>query len=197
MGLMSRAEFARRQGVNKSTVTRWGQDGRLVERDGLVDAEASAARIERTRGTRHDVADRWAEERGVALPAQPAAATEQPPADPGHEDGGEAEALGTDEIGLRTRRAKMLSAEADARMRERQDLLAAGEVVERAAVRADLAAAAGLILAGADAMPDELTPLLTGVSDAARVRAILHDWMDGYLRTAADALARAAEGRGR
>ena len=182
---------------HKSTVTRWGQDGRLVEVNGLVDSEASVARIEATRGARDDVADRWAEGRAVAPAQQPAADAAQPAGavDAAGSAGDDEEVLDTDAIGIRTRRAKMLTAEADARMRERADLLAAGLVVERAAVRADLAVAAGLILAAAEPMPDDLTPVLTGVADADKVRAVLRDWLDGFLHGAADALARAGEGR--
>ena len=197
MALMNRSDFARSRGVHKSTVTRWGQDGRLVEVNGLVDSEASVARIEATRGARDDVADRWAEARTVAPAQQPPAAAAQPEPD-GEADGtagDDSELLDTDAIGIRTRRAKMLTAEADARMRERADLLAAGLVVERAAVRADLAVAAGLILAAAEPMPDDLTPVLVGVTDADKVRAVLRDWIDGFLHGAADALARAGEGR--
>ena len=197
MALMNRSDFARSRGVHKSTVTRWGQDGRLVEVNGLVDSEASVARIEATRGARDDVADRWAEARTVAPAQQPPAAAAQPEPD-GEADGpagDDSEVLDTDAIGIRTRRAKMLTAEADARMRERADLLAAGLVVDRSAVRADLAVAAGLILAAAEPMPDDLTPVLVGVTDADKVRAVLRDWIDGFLHGAADALARAGEGR--
>lgn len=48
MQRVSRAEFARMQGWSKSYVTKLGQQGRLVDVDGLVDVEATLAKI---RGT--------------------------------------------------------------------------------------------------------------------------------------------------
>lgn len=62
-------EFARWFGVNKSTVTRARQAGRLVlTADGKVDFEQSAARWHATGGARTDMAARHAAQRGAALP---------------------------------------------------------------------------------------------------------------------------------
>lgn len=59
------AAFARRLGVNRSTVTRAAQAGRLVlAADGRVCIAASLARYHGTRGGRDDVAQRHAEARG-------------------------------------------------------------------------------------------------------------------------------------
>ena len=82
------AAFARRLGVNRSTVTRAAQAGRLVlTADGRVHIAASLARWHATTGTRADVAARHAAERGAALPA---AATALQSAQEGHfpADGG-------------------------------------------------------------------------------------------------------------
>lgn len=52
----SKAAFANRLGVNKSTVTRYGQAGRLVvDEHGLVFVEESLALIASTKGARGDV----------------------------------------------------------------------------------------------------------------------------------------------
>lgn len=73
------AAFARRLGVNRSTVTRAAQAGRLVlTADGRVLVQASLARWHASRGGRDDVAARHAEARGhgvagVAAPATAAA----------------------------------------------------------------------------------------------------------------------------
>ena len=66
----TRAAFAARLGVNRSTVTRWIAAGRLVTTaDGdRVDVEASLARLKETEGGRPDVAQRHADARGGALP---------------------------------------------------------------------------------------------------------------------------------
>src|SRR5574340_124396 len=64
----SRAAFARRLGVARSTVTRAAQDGRLVLVGEEIDVEASLARWHATAGARSDVAARHAAQRGAPLP---------------------------------------------------------------------------------------------------------------------------------
>src|SRR5574337_927461 len=66
--LESRAAFARRLGVARSTVTRAAQDGRLVLVGEEIDVEASLARWHATAGARSDVAARHAAQRGAPLP---------------------------------------------------------------------------------------------------------------------------------
>lgn len=68
MTLESKAAFARRLGVNKSTITRAAQAGRLVMEGGEVNIEASLARWHATAGGRADVAERHAAQRGQAIP---------------------------------------------------------------------------------------------------------------------------------
>jgi phage terminase Nu1 subunit (DNA packaging protein) len=64
----SQADFARRMGahmgreVNRSTVKRWADAGRVVMVGGKVDVEASLAQLGGTQGGRQDVADRHAHE---------------------------------------------------------------------------------------------------------------------------------------
>ncbi len=96
--------------VNKSTVTRWKQDGRLVMEGALVNVAASQQRIKETEGGRDDVAARHAAERGAALPT-----VEQ--GDSREED--EAEQGSSEEVGTRAywqarkERALALAAERD------------------------------------------------------------------------------------
>ncbi|MCV2423394.1 hypothetical protein LNV47_22660 [Paucibacter sp. DJ4R-1] len=64
------AAFARRLGVNRSTVTRAAQAGRLVlTADGRVCIAASLQRWHATRAGREDVAQRHADARGAAIPS--------------------------------------------------------------------------------------------------------------------------------
>lgn len=63
MMLESQADFARRQGVNRSTVSRWRERGRLAMRGDQVDVSASLALLDNTRGDRQDVTDRHQMER--------------------------------------------------------------------------------------------------------------------------------------
>lgn len=64
----SQAAFARRmaghmgRAVNRSTVKRWADAGRIVMDGDLVDVEASLAQLGGTQGGRQDVADRHAQE---------------------------------------------------------------------------------------------------------------------------------------
>lgn len=89
-GVENLAAFARRLGVNRSTVTRAAQAGRLVlAADGRVVIAASLARWHATRGGRDDVAARHAAARGHELPAvAPVAAHATPPATPPSEGQG-------------------------------------------------------------------------------------------------------------
>ncbi len=64
--LESKADFARRLGVARSTVTRDAAAGRLVLVGDQVDVHASLARRRATRGGRADVADRHAAARVAA-----------------------------------------------------------------------------------------------------------------------------------
>ena len=83
----TKADFARRMGVNKSTVTRWAQAGRLVlDAGGRVLVEESQARIAGTQAGRDDVADRHARNRGATLPATAAEAEHAPEHEAGQGD---------------------------------------------------------------------------------------------------------------
>jgi hypothetical protein len=65
----TRAAFARRLGVNKSTITRAEQAGRIVMAGRLVDVERSIERWYATKGGRADVEARHAENRGAEVSA--------------------------------------------------------------------------------------------------------------------------------
>jgi len=70
------SEFARRLGVNKSTVCRAIQEGRLILSNGKLDVADNLRRWESTKpGTRYDVAARHAANRAAAIPSSPHAAT--------------------------------------------------------------------------------------------------------------------------
>ncbi len=68
MILETRSDFAKRLGVNKSTITRAAQAGRLVLEGKMVNVEASLARWHATSGARSDVAARHAAQRGHDIP---------------------------------------------------------------------------------------------------------------------------------
>lgn len=76
----TRAAFARRMGVNKSTITRWGETGRLVEQDGKVLVAETVARVAATMAHRNDVAARHAAGRGADIPTPQLGAKNAPKA---------------------------------------------------------------------------------------------------------------------
>lgn len=84
----TKTEFARRLGVNKSTITRAAQAGRIVvDAEGRVEIEASLARWNATRAGRDDVAARHAAARGHAVVAATDPATLAEAASPTLQDG--------------------------------------------------------------------------------------------------------------
>src|SRR5574343_51162 len=178
----TQAEFSRRLGVNRSTVTRWKRDQRLaLTEDGRVDVQASLRKLGATEGVMPaNVARReqLAEQRG--LPAQPP------------EDLETAEIAGLEALGVATKRAALrkLQAEADRAQMERD--LQRGNLIERAAVQKDLADAVAVILNAAETLPDRLAPVLTGVPEQSTVRAILRDEVEQFLATVAERLGQVA-----
>lgn len=79
MNLETQTAFARRLGVNKSTVHRHLKAGRIIAVGKLIDVDASLAQLNATTGTRPDVAARHAENRGAPIPLPPQA-PQNPPA---------------------------------------------------------------------------------------------------------------------
>lgn len=77
----SKAAFARRLGVNKSTITRAAEAGRLVLTPrGQIEVEKSLERWHATMGARSDVAARHAENRGADIPKTASAQKNAPKA---------------------------------------------------------------------------------------------------------------------
>lgn len=79
MTIETQAAFARRIGVNRSTVNRHIAAGRVVTVGKRIDVEASLARLHDTTGTRPDVSARHAVARGAPI-ATPYLHAETPPA---------------------------------------------------------------------------------------------------------------------
>lgn len=190
----TQAQFAERLGMNKSSITRAKQAGRLVMTpDGRVDVRASLLAMAATEGTlpAHE-ANR---ERLAELREQPPVATEPPAARAGVPEPTDKVAQSLTVIGHNTKLANMQRLQALAEMARRENELAAGKVVDREEVRAALTTAVGIILGAAEPMPDDLTPVLVGVAEADKVRAILRDWVDEFLTRVSEALTKAGDAR--
>lgn len=68
LGIETKTEFAKRLGVNKSTITRWDKAGRLVlAQNGKVIVQESLAQISATQGHRTDLTEKHALDRGQAI----------------------------------------------------------------------------------------------------------------------------------
>ena len=160
-GAVRMAEFARIAGVNRSTVTRWRQAGRLAMDDhGRVLVDESLARIQATVGGRTDVAERHAAERGTELPEAPSTA-EQPTTTAGR---GEATAGGNRKDWKRL----ALYYENQGIRLERS--LRRYERYNRAAVRRELEAIGGTLRAAWERLVDEVAPQARIASPAERRR---------------------------
>lgn len=190
----TQSQFADRLGMNKSSITRAKQAGRLVMTpEGMVDVQASLLAMAATEGTlpAHE-ANR---ERLAALREQAPVATEPPAARVGAPEPADKVAQSLTVIGHNTKLANMQRLQAMAEMARRENELAAGKVVDREEVRAALTTAVGIILGAAEPMPDDLTPVLVGVAEADKVRAILRDWLDEFLTRVSEALTKAGDAR--
>ncbi|MGE0289666.1 MAG: hypothetical protein AB7I42_25750 [Bradyrhizobium sp.] len=156
------SEFARLMGVNRSTVTRWKQEGRLaLDAEGKIDVEASRARIKQTEGTRDDVAARHAEARGAEIPAA-ATAAPQPPTDP---DTATQEETTRAHWTMRKERALALAAERE-EMERRRALV---PISEAKAITIDITTA---FRTAAENLPHRVAPQLVG-KDLDTIRATL------------------------
>lgn len=194
---VTRADFARALGVNRSTVTRWAGAGRLVMlADGRIDVEASRQRLAQTSGGRDDVAARWATQRGNAAAPESAQDATTPPRQGGSITppvDNRATAPQSDRpAGYETRadaQARKESAAADLLEIElaekRGALLPAGET--EAAFRAIGAAVRGAL----DVLPDQTAPLVAPVSGLDDCHAILADACRNALAAVGAALERA------
>lgn len=153
MTALRQIEFARHLDVNRSYVTRLKQDGRIVlTADGLVDVEASRARILATAGGRDDVAARWAKAKGQT----PASG---PPAPPGGQENGvegEGEAQ-TTRADAMARKEHYLALQAKLDYER-----ATGALVSRADVQAALDDLVAFARAGIENLPHRVAGLLVG-----------------------------------
>ena len=191
----TRAEFARLLGVNRSTVTRWAEQGRLVLlADGSVDADASRLRLQATGGGRDDVAARHAAARAqtgaksAALGASEGQGSGHPITPP--MDNAPAGRDGARLPGVETRadaQARRESAAADLLEIELQEKRRS--VLPAAEAEAAFRAVGAAVRAALDVLPDQTAPLVAPVTDLDECHALLSD----ACRTALSAVGAALE----
>lgn len=160
----TRAEFARRLGVNKSTVTRAAQAGRLVlTEDGRVLVAASLARWQESRAGRDDVAARHAAARGAAV------ASATPPATQGtNATAGVPEAAGRAQ-------ARADAIDYENRMLRLEMALRRGQRYPLAELKREAHGIGGMMRAGFERLVDTTAPRLSVAPDDAARRQILRD----------------------
>lgn len=196
----TRAAFAARMGVNKSTVTRWDQAGRIVLTvDGLVEVEQSLTLIQQTKGTRDDVAARHAAQRraDMSRPAQSegspseALATAATTAATSSATPKQKSDLNEAAIAKAMAESRRVIALADKEEMERDRL--AGNLIARDDVDAAMKFIGATVRSLIDVMPDQVAPLVAPVSDLSEVQQILSESCRNILVGLGDAIKRQRE----
>jgi hypothetical protein len=177
--LETRAAFARRLGVHRSHITRAMQAGRLVMQDGLVDVEASQARMALTESPMpHHEANRLriADDKTAQNDAGEAIASESP-SSPGQAVSAQPPAE-TESAGLRLRMASAKEREAKAEIAAMERDKMAGLLVERSEVEFVLRDFGNTLRSLLEALPDRLAPVLAAQrGDVPALRTSLQDAM--------------------
>lgn len=184
--LVSQAEFARRMGVNKSTVTRWVQNGRItLTGDGRVDVDqASRERTASESPMPHHQARKAQIDAEKAQPAQPDAQ----PADP-MAGAGQVQRLGA---ALKVETLKLQKAKRE--MAELELDKIAGTLVERQVVDAVLEEIGRAVRRLLQNMPDRLAGTIAShAGDPAAIRKTLDEGAHDMAHEVADLLERKTE----
>lgn len=204
---VSKAEFARRHGWDRSYVTRLVQQNRLVldgtgPRARIKVAESEAA-LAQTMGNRDDVARRHAENRGADSPqAQPAAETapaarNSAPSGLASGEGGEPDPESFGPLAT-ARHAKILAESRRAvALAEREEIerdKLAGELLDRTEVEAAFKSVGAQIRSLMETFPDQVAPLVAPVATLEDCRALLTEQCRNVLVNFNAACLRQAEG---
>lgn len=166
LNVMSKAEFARHLGVNRSTVTRMGQQGRLVlAPNGKVKVAESIAQINATQGARNDVAQRHAIERGheIALHTNATSAATDKRSEASQwlsEDEEEEMSLDPQTIDKNRADVKAEKMHYENELFDLNDAIEAGTVLEKDSFSMEIADLGKAISDGLDRIVDNLSPQL-------------------------------------
>lgn len=187
---ITRAGFARMLGINRSTVTRWAEVGRLVLDDyGNVRVEESRRRLGETSGGRDDVAARWASQRVASMSAPQPDPENAPTARSAPATGNN----GGNAAGVETRsEAQARKEAASADLMEIELAQKRGNLIPKEDVDAALKSFAAGVRARLDVLADQLAPVVAPVADMDEVHALLAEHARGVLAAVADDMARQA-----
>jgi phage terminase Nu1 subunit (DNA packaging protein) len=179
----TRAEFARRLGWNRSSVTRAVQDGRVVLIGDLVDVDASLAKIEA-------LASPSAHHRAHALQLEEARETKQAPV--------EVPAAVKDSIeglNLRLKRAEADKREHEADMARMGRETMAGNLIAREDVEFALDDLGATLRSLMENLPDRLAPVVHPLQSIEETHAALAEAAQDVLQTVHDQLQQKANQR--
>lgn len=180
----TRAEFARRMGWNRSSVTRAVQDGRVVLIDDRVDVEVSLAKIEALAnpGAHHRAHAQQLEE------ARKAKASGQHPPPVVTLEGVEA-------LNLRLKRAEADKREHEADMARMERETMAGSLIAREDVEFALDDLGATLRSLMENLPDRLAPVVHPLQSMEETHAALAEAAQDVLQTMHDQLQRRAQER--
>lgn len=178
---MTRAEFARHKGVNRSTVTRWIERGRIAtDAQGLIDTKAAESALDATESP---------EPHHQARIAQIADEKTQQAA------GGITETEDREQVGMRLKVAMAKEREAKAEIASMDRDKQAGLLVDRADVDFVMRDIGNTLRSALEGMPDRLAPSLAAHNgDVAAIRQGLEDAGRDLLNEISAMISRKAEG---
>lgn len=190
MTLETKAAFAKRmeahmgRAVNRSTVTRWADAGRIVMEGDQVNVEASLAQLGGTQGGRADVADRHAQEaeqKRAASAAGVGGDSPQLPADLNMEKARRVRAVAE---------ARIKAAEAEMREMERDQL--AGKLLEKEVVDFVLQDYAATLRSLMENLADRLAPVVFPLQTFDETHAALEEAAENVLIEMSETMKRRA-----
>lgn len=179
----TRADFARRLGWNRSSVTRAVQDGRVVLVGDRVDVDASLAKIEA-------MASPSAHHRAHVLQMEEARTAKQPTADLPP-----AVVEGIEQLNLRLKRAEANKREHEADMARMERETMAGNLIAREDVDFTLADFGATLRSLMESLPDRLAPVVHPLQSLEETHAALSEAAQDVLQTVHDQLQRRAQER--
>lgn len=198
MTRVTQAEFARMAGVNRSTVHRWIQNGRIeADAQGLIDPEAAARMREATESPMpHHQARKAQFDEGRQCGVQGGAETTQlKPSERGVTVAPpETEIINKEEVRHRRDVAVMLEREWTAKQREVDARKSAGELYEKERARNAWRNAFILMRTIAESVPDRHAAELAAMRETEAVRAAMAGYMADMLNEVASAFDRAFDG---
>ena len=209
MSLVTQAEFARLTGVNRSTVTRWIQNGRIqLDQNGLIDAVAANAMREDTASLQPHHQARKA---GIELVKQAAGAAQHAigalgipsinqnaPAPAGEADDSMAGDLNAADVNSRYKLAMAREREAKAELAAMEVDKLAGTLVERSEVDYLLSDLGNTLRSTFESLPDRLAGQLAALrGDSSAMHQALGDALRDVLLSFSEQMKRRMEGLGK